>query len=248
MHHKGLEDALWAGALAGELAFAVVAAAKGRWRRFPASCAFILFPAPDSVFFMCLAHAAPSRYGPCYMGYIGINFFLQLALILELARTVLARTPGLVRTAWKQSLTYSVLGVVVALGLALLVVPPAQTHMEQVEIRADLFTSLLTCELVITMMMTSTTLGLGWRNHVMAIGEGMLVWSTVEVIADSLHSYFGFNQYYAVPEYSANLVYIGALVYWCIQLWKEEPAPKAISPELRKYMIALHDRVHYDPR
>ena len=31
------------------------------------------------------------------------------------------------------------------------------------------------------MMMTSNNTGLGWRNHVMAIGEGLLAWSTVAV-------------------------------------------------------------------
>jgi hypothetical protein len=246
MRYRSLENLIWCAALAAEIAFAVIAIVKGRWRSFPALTAFVLLEAVASAALVSIRYAKPELYPDGYLAYSALDFVLQLAVIFEIARNVLAGAPGLLRGAWKQFLVLGLLGVALALAFAIMVAPPSKNLLELVEIRADLFSSLFTCELVIVMMMTSASMGLGWRNHVMAVGEGLLLWYTTGVVVDSLHSYYGFSRFFAVSEYSENVVYVGVLVYWCIQLWKEEPARREISPELRKYMVALHERVHYD--
>jgi hypothetical protein len=38
-------------------------------------------------------------------------------------------------------------------------------------------------------------------------------------------------------------VYLAALGYWAVQFWLEEPARQPLSPELRAYIEALHERI-----
>jgi hypothetical protein len=38
-------------------------------------------------------------------------------------------------------------------------------------------------------------------------------------------------------------VSLAALGYWMVQFWLEEPARQPLSPELRAYIEALHQRV-----
>jgi hypothetical protein len=47
------------------------------------------------------------------------------------------------------------------------------------------------CELIAVVTRTSKSLGLGWRNHVMALGNGWTAWAVAAILVDGLHSYFG---------------------------------------------------------
>jgi hypothetical protein len=40
--------------------------------------------------------------------------------------------------------------------------------------------------------------------------------------------------------------YLTTLSYWIVQFWLEEPVRRPISPELRAYIEALHERVKID--
>jgi hypothetical protein len=246
MSYITLESTLLAATAVAEAGLVGVLCWRGRWRVFPAFTALIFFLVASSCLFWFLGRTSPRAYLALYWPYVAANCSLQLLVVWEMGRQVLRPARGLARSAWKQFLIFGVLGAAVALALAYLVAPPGNSWAEQVGIRANLFTSLLTCELVIVMMMTASNTGLGWRNHVMAIGEGFLGWSTIAVIMDSLHSYFGAGRYFFVPECTKELASLVVFVYWCVQLWREEPARQEISPELRKYIVALHQRVHYD--
>jgi hypothetical protein len=165
---------------------------------------------------------------------------------VEIARAVLRPTGTWVRDARKQFLSIATAGAILALFLACLVVPPAPHPLQVWELRANLFASLLTCELVIAITSASNRLGLGWKNHVMAVGQGLMVWSMAAVIVDSVHSYFGTARFFRSADYLEEFAYLGVLGYWCVQLWRQEPARQPISPQLRKFILALHERVQYD--
>jgi hypothetical protein len=247
MTQAALANLFWAAALCGESALTVVLLRKRRWRVFPAFSVLIALPILASVVL------APLRwktnygwYTPLYYGYVALNFCLQLAVVVELARIVLRPTGTWVRDARKQFILSAAAGTLLALALAYLVTPPAPSLIESLQLRADLFTSLLICELFIAVSLASNRLGLGWRNHVMAIGQGFTAWSIVATIVDSLHSYFGAIHLYESTESVQSLMYVCVLWYWSVQLWREEPARQPISPQLRKFILALHERVQYD--
>jgi hypothetical protein len=242
-----IDNFFWAAALLGEIALTLVLVHKGRWREFPAFTALIASPVVTSLILYPLSRSKISHlYGTVYWTFDFLNVLLQLAVIVELARFVLRPTGTWVRDARKQFLGWGVAGTGVALAFAYLVSPPASGVLQQFELRANLFTSMLVCELCISIMLASNNLGLGWRSHVMAIGQGLTGWAMATLIIDALHSYFGNRRYYATSDYLMDTVYLAALGYWCVQLWANEPARQPISPQLRKYILALHQRVQYD--
>jgi hypothetical protein len=242
-----LDNFFWAAALVGEAALTVVLLRKSRWRKFPAFAALIALPIATSM--VLLPFRWMTDYGwyrVIYRGYVPLNFLLQLAVVVELARIVLRPTGTWVRDARKQFVLSAAAGTLLALTLAYLVAPPAASRLESFQLRADLFTSLLICELFIAVTLASNRLGLGWKNHVMAIGHGFTAWSIVATAVDSLHSYFGARHLYDMTESIQSFMYLGVLWYWCVQLWREEPARQPISAQLRKFIVALHERVQYD--
>jgi hypothetical protein len=138
------------------------------------------------------------------------------------------------------------LGVLIAAALPFLVTPPAATLLHRLEVRGDLFTSLVICELIAVVTRTSRSLGLGWRNHVMALGNGWTAWAVAAILVDGLHSYFGAERYFSELEHARMIVYLAVLGYWAVQFWQEEPARQPISPQLSAYIQDLHRRIKKD--
>jgi hypothetical protein len=137
-------------------------------------------------------------------------------------------------------------GILFAAALPFLVSPPAATFLQRLEVRGDLFTSLVICELIAVVTRTSRSLGLGWRNHVMALGNGWTAWAVAAILVDGLHSYFGAERYFGELEHARMVVYLAVLGYWTVQFWLEEPARQPISPELSAYIQDLHRRIKND--
>ena len=241
------DDVLWAACSCGEAALAAVLVRKCRWREYPAFTAVIALQILTTVILLPLLLLAAYRwYGRIYRAFSLLDVILQFAVVVESARIVLRPTGTWVRDARKQFLLSALGGTLLALFLACTVVPPAPTRFESFNLRANLFTSLLICELFIAVTIASNRLGLGWRNHVMSIGQGFIAWSIVATVVDSLHTYYGSVRLFIGFENIQACAYLAVLGYWCIQLWKEEPERQPISAQLRKFIVALHDRVQYD--
>jgi hypothetical protein len=187
-----------------------------------------------------------SWYAWVYYTVVLIDFVLQLGVIWEIAHIVMRPTESWVRDAKKQFILWGAVGVLLAAALPWLVMPPAANLLDRLEVRANLFTSLVICELIAVVTRTSRSLGLGWRNHVMALGNGWTAWAVAAILVDGLHSYFGADRYYGELEHVRMFVYLAALGYWMVQFWLEEPVRQPISPELRAYIEALHLRIKKD--
>lgn len=104
------------------------------------------------------------------------------------------------------------------------------------------------CELFVVMSLTANRLGLGWRNHVMAVGQGLTAWSAIMVIRVVLESYLGTRRFYIQLEQVRQVAYPAAALWMAIQLWRDEPERQPISADLQEYILALHRRVEYDLR
>jgi hypothetical protein len=218
-----------------------------RGRVFPVFTVYMGFEAVLSpVLFMLFQHGFRVWYARVYWSEALIDFALQMGIIIEIAHIVLRPTGTWVRDAKKQFILWSSLGILFAAALPFLVTPPAATFLLRLEVRADLFTSLVICELIAVVTRTSRSLGLGWRNHVMALGNGWTAWAVAAILIDGLHSYFGAERYFAGLEHARMVVYLVVLGYWTVQFWLEEPARQPISPELSAYIQNLHRRIEND--
>lgn len=248
MHFSLLSNVNWAAGVLLNLVFIGVLVGRGRWRTFPILTSWLVFMVLRSVLlYYSYRHNARDMYADVWVVGSWVEFFFQLGVVLEIARIVLRPTGTWARDARSQFLIAGLGGAVVAALVAWLVSPPAWSVGYAWELRANLFGSLVICELFVAMTMTATRLGLGWRNHVMALGQGLTVWSTLMVLKSAVQSFVGTRAYPQLENFR-SVTYMVAICWMIVQLWRDEPERRPISPNLQEYILALHKRVEYDLR
>jgi len=247
MNLSTLDWLLVAATSLGNIALLAVLIFRRRWKGFPVFSAYIGFETVlNPVLYVLVLYGSRGWYKGAYWSFVLIEFVLELGIIFEIARIVLRPTGTWVRDARKQFILWGALGILIAAALPFLVTPPAATLLHRLEVRGDLFTSLVICELIAVVTRTSRSLGLGWRNHVMVLGNGWTAWAVAAILVDGLHSYFGAERYFSELEHARMIVYLAVLGYWAVQFWQEEPARQPISPQLSAYIQDLHRRIKKD--
>ena len=147
---------------------------KKRWKSFPAFFALIGF---DLIFSTLLLvfdelHLA-SLYEKWYSAYDVISMAVQIWLLYEIATYVLKST-GIWNARALRILGISALFGACVAGLpTFFLEPQGVTGLLAVLLRLDLFTGLLTCEIVIAVMISAKEVGLPWRSHLVAIAQGV---------------------------------------------------------------------------
>ena len=255
MHFTALDKLYWALGSSLDLTLLLVLLVRGRWREFPLLTSWIAFLMARAILlFLLYLDGSKYWYTVTYMTGVWVDFALQLGVVAEIARIVLRPTGTWIRDARGYFLAGGLAAVVVAVLLAWGVTPPAPAPVPAAglrrvwEIRANLFTSLVICELFVVMSVTANRLGLGWRSHVMAVGQTLTAWSGLMVIKTALESFFGTRLFYGQLEQIRQVIYPAAACWLIVQLWRDEPERKPISADLHEYIVALHRRVEYDFR
>ena|ERR1035437_5486001 len=247
MNLSALDWALWAAGFLGNAVLFSILMIRRRCREFPVFTTYMGFEVVQTVLLYVIYRQDPQVwYARFYWFTTLLGFALQLGVVWEIARIVMRPTGTWVRDAKKQFILWGAVGILLAAALPWLVTPPATSLLDRLDVRVSLFASLVICELIAVVTRTSRSLGLGWRNHVMALGNGWTAWAVVAILVEGLHSYFGAERYFTVLEHARMFVYLAALGYWMVQFWLEEPARQPISPELRAYIQALHQRIKND--
>ncbi len=247
--HTGVIDNAIVGLLAlFDICICLVLLVRRRWREYPALFAFVVLDFLSIPLLYEVARLADvEAYARIYMAFDVASFLFQVWILYEVAQQVLRPSGIWAKGALKPLLLLSGAGAFGALMVTVFLQPVGLEAHHSFELRADMFTGFLTCELVIAMMISAKEVGLGWRNHVMAVGQGLMFWSLTVATLEGFSLYLGpHNPYHAVLYYVRVIAYLSVLSYWSVSLWHNEPARKPISPALRKYVLALHERVHYD--
>lgn len=249
MHFSVLDKISWAGGFVSGTALLLVLLVRGRWHQFPVFTTWFAFISARTIalYFLYL-HNAGHWYARIYLSGLWIDFALQIGVTIEMARILLRPTGTWVQDARGRFAAVGLAGAAVAALVAWWVSPPVYSVQLAWRIRGNLFTSLVICELFVVMSFTANRLGLGWRNHVMAVGQGLTAWTGVMVVTTAMQSYLGTQHLYSVLDHIRGLAYFSSTTFVAIQLWRPEPKRQPISQELQNYILALHQRVEYDLR
>ncbi|MGA2350515.1 MAG: hypothetical protein ABSF70_08800 [Terracidiphilus sp.] len=247
MKLSAMDWLFWVAGFLGEAALFSILIYRRRSREFFVFTTLIGFLAVKSVgLYLIYAYSSRLWYARVfYFGYL-LDFILELGMVWGAARIVMRPTGSWVRDAKKQFILGGAAGLLFAAALSWMLSPPASTLLERLRVRSDLFTSLVVCELFVVMLLTAKRLGLGFRNHVFALVLGWSAWVMTAMVVDLLHGYFGTHLYFEALNNARKLAYLAALVYWTVQFWLDEPPRREISPELRNYILALHNRTKND--
>jgi hypothetical protein len=242
-----LDNLLWACGFGGHLVLLFVLLARRRVREFPIFTSLISYQ-----IFVTVALFLISRYGNAHAYYLAYwilspgDYAFQVALIFEIARHVLRPTGTWVQDARMSFLLWSLGGMLAAFGLSLAVSPPGTKGLYLWEVRATVFTSLLTCEIFLAMSTAANRLGLLWRSHVMALGQGLTIWAIIALLGDLVHLTLGWKRSFVIFDHVQMFVYLGALTFWAVAFWLPERVRPPLPAEMQIYLVALHRRVQYD--
>jgi hypothetical protein len=248
MNLSALDYALWVAGFLGSATLFSILIYRRRWREFPVFTTLNGYEAAMGVVLYSVFRLCPYVWYVriFWWSYVLFDQILLLGVIWEIARTVMRPTGIWIRDARKQFLLWGAAGILLAAALPWLVTPPYSKPIEILLFRVGLFNIFVICELYCVMLRTSRSLGLGWSNHVMALGTGWTAWAMVAFLVEVLHSYFGLHQYFRELEHVRMFTSLGVDVYWAVQFWREEPARQPISPQLRAYILDLHKRINND--
>lgn len=237
-----LDIALWVAGFVGHLALLAVLLVRSRWRKFPVFTSLIAYQgAVTLVLFLISRQRSQHSYLVAYWSAALGDYCFQVALVFEIARNVLRSVGTWVREARTAFLLWSAVGTLLAAGLCLTITPPALSGLDLWEVRATLFTSLLTCELFLSISVAANRLGIPWRSHVMALGQGLVAWAAVAVAGDVAHVATGWRKELVLFDQTRMYVYLGALLLWIVSFWRPEVDPAPPSPEMQKYLLAWQE-------
>ena len=242
-----LDNTLWAASLIGNVALVFVLLCRGGRRDFPIFTFFAEFGATRTVLlFLVLRYGTRHGYFLSYWITGGVDYVLQIALILEIARDALRPTGTWLRDARQAFLTWGLIGVAAAMLIASQIGSPQARGLNLWDVRVTVFTSLVTCALFLAMSAAANRLGLQQRNRVVAIGQGIAIWAFISLIEEFGHVVLGWNHDFIVLVHARMFIYLLVLVYWVYVFWQVEEVRAPLSPQMRAYLVALHRRVQYD--
>ena len=242
-----LTNVLWAAAFFGHVILLVVLSIKHRIREFPVFTALIAFEVSvTAVLFLIHKYGSLHLYVLAYWSTGFLDYAFQVALIFEIARIVLRPTGTWVSDARQSFLLGGGLGLLLAAAVAFSLGSPMARGLDLWDERITLFTSLLTCELFAAMIVSANRLGLQWRSHVVALGQGLTVWAVLTLGSNVLHVLSGWRHDFALYDGIREFAYLGALLFWIISFWLPETDRAPLSPDMEAYLLALHRQVEYD--
>ena len=218
-----------------------------RFRSFPLFSALIVFNAIQTIALYVVAQKQSSHaYFMTYWGLAGGDYVLTVGVIFEIARNVLGPTGAWIRDARRIFFFWLVSGLFLAAFLTVTIVPPGLTGLGLWAERSSVFTSFLICEMYFAMLTAANSLGLQWRNHVMALGQGLTFWAAAALIADVAHLATGWHKEMRGFDNARDCAYLVALVFWIVRFLQPERQRGPLSPEMQQYLSALHDSVRHD--
>jgi hypothetical protein len=174
-----------------------------------------------------------------------LDVLLQTAVVLEIARYIFKRSGRWVEGARVRLVLMGAVAPFVALIMAGMMKPAAETSFDAWLARASLFTTILVCLLFGAVVMSSLQLGLGLRSHVLRESYGFILWNLVAFVTDTLHAYWRTMGQFGALENVRIIVFQAALIYWSVAFWLPEPVVAPVSLDTIRQMDDLAARLEY---
>ena len=240
-----IDQILWAAGFSGGLLLLFTLLWRGRYRQFPFFTAFIsLGVLRDIVLYFI--HYGSASYSWSFLGFDLCDSLLQLAIVYEISAIVF-RPVGV----WARDIRGPFLRMVVGAPLVATALTATMPQISKNPVYTliatlNLFNHVLMTELVAIVLFCSSRVGLVWRNHVLQIADGFGVYSVLTFVVVLFRTYHKVGHGIDSLSRTAAVVWLAILIYWIVNLWKNEPPRREITPEMKAQLFALRRTVAYD--
>lgn len=221
-----LEETFWILGFAGHLLLLFVLLVRRRWRHFPVFTGMIASQVVITIIlFFVSRHGTPHTYFVAYWLCATADFFLQVGLVVEIASCICQLNGVWVQSAKRGLWTWVAVGLLVAAGTCLIMRPPSVSGLDLWDLRGTLFSSLLTCMLVLSVSATANRLHLQRSGHVMALAQGLALWAAIAVAGDVLKVATGWRHDFVIFDQARLCIYLFDLAFWVFNFWRPEKTP-----------------------
>ena len=196
---------------------------KSHWRTLPVFTVLAFYaPLEDLILVLTSRLVNTQTYLRAFWGFAIVDYSLQLALVWEIARSVLRPSTGWIPGVRQRFAFTSLLSAMLALYISVSMVKPAIPPSELIYRRVSLFTSLLTCICFLNLSYIANRLGLPRKDHTRAIGQGLAVWNVACLVADAARNTTMSANVVSALDYVSMGLWDAVLVYWAGALWLQE--------------------------
>jgi hypothetical protein len=238
-------DALLLGiSLGGQLLLFFVTVRSRLYRTFPVFCLYILYSTvSDITFVTLLRHVGERTYAMAYFADNVLEFFLQIGILIEVARNVL----NPVRRSLPRNSLLVFLGMLAAATMLAMLL---SRHSElarldrwtQYFVHLSFAVAILRLAIFAGIAGFSQFLGIGWKNHVLQIATGYLAYSIAVLAVELLHRFTGGvtdSSLFHLLEQCRIIVWCMVLGYWSYALSRAEAARKEFSPQMTEFLVSM---------
>jgi hypothetical protein len=201
------------------------------------------------VLFLVQRFATREPYFYTYWSLSALDMLLQLCVVYELASKVFRPLQVWAPAIRSRSIWFMNVSVAVALCLAWLASPVAQTWERSIVTKGNLFAEALMSELFIAMLVFSMHAGFSWKAHAAAIAQGLGAYSLVTMLVETGHSYFGVGRempVFITLSHVRMLAYLGCVTYWIFSLSRDEQPARPMSREMMATVMTLQAQMSSD--
>jgi len=241
-----LATVFWATGFVLNVALLFVLLYKRRYRVVPWFTAWMTAGCTYTIaLFFAYKFGTKHVYAMIYWSVAVVDTLLQIAVVFEIARAALKRGGRWVAGARPYLVFVGSIAPIIAGSMAWFMKPAAETRMDALVARVDLFTTILICLLFAAVMTASSRLGLGLRTHVMRECYGFVLWALVIFASDTLHFYWRTMGQFSALEYIKMTAFLLAQLYWSIAFWQPEPAYEPLTLDKINDLDELATRLEY---
>ncbi len=250
MHLMGPDLLFWAAGFGAHLTLLCVLLIRQRFRVFPMFTALIFADIGRTiVLYFVEHHGNRTIYFYTFWSLGILDTLLQLAVVYEMYSHTFRPLGVWARDLRSRFISVVTVTIAVASGLTWLAAPHARLWIEVAVIKCNFFSSVCFSGLFVGMIVLSVNAGLPWKSHVARISQGLGVYSLIDVLIETGHSYFGVGhttEMYTSLSHFRMGAYLNCVAYWIVMLWRNEPEPRKLPESMRTHLIHLQNVVDSD--
>lgn len=238
------QNAIWLFGFLCHLGLFSVLVIKRHWHRYPTFVTLIGYEIARSiVLFVTSQYLSEVASGRTYLSLEFGDYVLQAALVLEMARAVLCPNGRWIHQTRSLFFAWSAGGATLAAALCMAAYSPSHSPGALWEARADLFTTIFTSELFLSLLLVATRLRLLWSSRVMALGGGLGAWCVASLAGDAVDVLTASKGIRTTTDALRMVVYLGAVLFWTKSFYVPKRDEATSPAEFEAFVLALEHQL-----
>ena len=235
-----LGNGLWIAGFSAEVVLIFILTLRRTWRTLPAFFIFCAWEMLTTAGAYAVLHRFPVNYRTFYLVETVGESILEIAVLVELAWSVLRPI-----RRWLPRTTPVGIGVLVLL-LGVVIWPFSAIHsltglapLIHTIVHVQQTTAVLRVVFFITLVGCSQLLSIGWRDRELQVVTGLGIYSLVSLVTAVIHTHQADIGQYSNLNQLVLASYLCSLLYWVYSFAQKEAERREFTPQMQNALLAM---------